>query len=169
MLISSARSATYLEYLVYFMAQKNETGIWYLVLGIRLTPKYQVPSTKYRLVIRPSIPERLLALIIFPLIGPFWTFGLFLRLEDALFRASDAPMRVQTFEYELCRGNQHLWPFLGFDADRCEFLRESLDILEPFQNFLGACGIGQLDLAAQFKPLHHLLHVQVFEVDVVGF
>src|SRR6185312_13600349 len=120
-------------------------------------------------VIWPSVSERLLAFFVLTLIRPLGALGLLVRLEDTFFAASDAAMRVQPFKHELSRRNQNFRPLFSFDAHRRQLLRESLDILDAIEDFLRAGSIGQLNLATDFEPLHHLLHVHIFEEPVVSF
>src|SRR6476620_6870841 len=175
MLISSARSATYFVYLVYFMGFVPSEEGPYCHASHRSTciaaPEfifcYRAPSPSARdkgskSVVWPSVPQRRW-FVLTALKRTIRPFRLFFSAEDPFLCAPDPAMGVQTFQHELGGGNEHLRRLFGFYSHGGQLFRESLDVFEAVQHFLSAGGVGKLDLAAQFKPLHHLLHVQVFE------
>src|SRR5258707_548903 len=126
MLISSARSATYLEYLVYFITSTQQSVVsqqsaisknrfahfrgdsWPNSLSAFICENPRQSSfSPPELIVRPSIPHRR-RLIIAALKWTFMSLRLFFRAKDAFFCPSNSAVRVQAFQHKLRRGYQHL-------------------------------------------------------------
>jgi len=84
-------------------------------------------------------------------------------------RAADALVGVKAFEDEFRGGDLLLGAFFLGDAERAEFIDQSLNPSQILKSFDGGDGIGKLNLAAQVEPLHDLLHVGAGEIFVVSF
>src|SRR5579859_5511105 len=83
--------------------------------------------------------------------------------EAALFAASDAAMRPQSFEDHFGGGGNLRVLFLVFDAETLDVIEQVLDVGELAVAFGGGSQLCEFQFAAQFEPLHHGLKIYVGE------
>src|SRR5262249_16734546 len=95
-------------------------------------PRYARDKT---LVVRSPIPQRRRRFFFSTIERTLLPPRLFLGDEDTFFRASDATMRMQAFQHELCRADQDFRAWLLGETERRKLVRQPLNIFDAFQDF----------------------------------
>src|SRR5271156_6422017 len=150
--MSSAASGADFEYFVYFI----------------YSPKSPLPANP----LRP--PYRLVKLAARHTTGRFtrvaW-LGCFARVGEVttLFAAIDALVRPEAFENEFRGASDDRGIILLADFQNAQIVEQALYLLQLCQNFRTGSVCRNFQLAAQFEPLNHRLHIRTGEILGVGF